>query len=1166
MPLKLRVQPELDDRSLSDVQDKARSVFDALGPELGAGMSRGLTSELDKIGPSFVHLGTLAEGAMSGISVGAVAAAGGIAAIVIAAERAGEALYGVGERFDAISDSIAARTGKIGGDLDALNASIQNVGATTASSLEQLGDIGARVSQSFGMAGAPLEDLTKQIADFDRMTGETLNIRQLDLAFSSFGVTVGDTGAALDDLYRVSTNTGIPVNELAGALQRLGPVGATLGLSLQDTESVIIGLNQSGLDASSTVMGLNRAAAVFAENNINLKTGLSDTVAQMRNFIDAGNEAAAVQLARDVFGVRGAELFVKAVRDGTLSVQTLQGSLAPIGPGIEEVERKTHDWAETWTLIKNRVSDLADVIGGPLFDGINDVMQASIADPMSILNPNYDLFGSAQGKLDEALERERLKAAEGQPGGPHPGVTQPVPQREQEDIRGRLDANKNRGGGGKKPEAATVPYPPGYTGSPVEAAEHDLSQAYADLSAAYAGGDPNDITAAQNRVTDAKNGVQKAREREAKEGQGPKGVGPQVPAPPGLGAPPAPGESASQYSAEQSYWGAVQKRQTAEANVAALQASGTATPSDMVKAENDLTKARSDEYQALLRLQETTNKTNDSLSSTSDQLGDIGVKLDQDFGISKGLPGIAENLTRFLASLAFAPVEGAMRGAQSGLGYPGGQGSGSGLAGMIGSAVLGPGQPSGGGGGAQFPFGGFPGGSFPGGYPSGSSGLPITYPGGSPYPSSGSGVGGTNFNLGGTAAPAAWVAPGGGAESYRPLVRQALATYGSRYGITNTQAWEDAIVRQIGTESGGNPNAINRTDINAQLGHPSQGLLQFIPSTFAANNVTGGSYLDPYAQIAAVLPYVTRKYGMDASGAPLQIGRGVGYAQGGGVDTVPAMLEPGEHVLTTKDVAAMGGQQGVYAFRDALQSQHMPPGAAPGVPIPPGPVATPGGPLPLPPGVKPGAPLGQQGPTSIGGISPPPGYGPGFTVTGGGLVGLLESLPATAVNVAIAAAAGAAHEGGAVGPDGIRRFEGGGDVASSVASAAINIGIEEINRAISFAGQATGILASGVMETFLPAGGSELANNNWITRFLGGIVGARPALPNVAGKPAQPGPEQLGPPPLRTEHYGTGAPPGPVQNTGVNIEHYHVEQSEDRAGQDLARHQMNQWPVQSGAR
>ncbi|MGV0738242.1 hypothetical protein ABQF35_14220 [Mycobacterium syngnathidarum] len=50
-----------------------------------------------------------------------------------------------------------------------------------------------------------------------------------------------------------------------------------------------------------------------------------------------------------------------------------------------------------------------------------------------------------------------------------------------------------------------------------------------------------------------------------------------------------------------------------------------------------------------------------------------------------------------------------------------------------------------------------------------------------------------------------------------------------------------------------------------------------------------------------------------------------GMATGGGVfggvpgrDSVPAMLMPGEHVLTTTDVARMGGHAGVYAFRAAL--------------------------------------------------------------------------------------------------------------------------------------------------------------------------------------------------------------------------------------------------------
>lgn len=50
-----------------------------------------------------------------------------------------------------------------------------------------------------------------------------------------------------------------------------------------------------------------------------------------------------------------------------------------------------------------------------------------------------------------------------------------------------------------------------------------------------------------------------------------------------------------------------------------------------------------------------------------------------------------------------------------------------------------------------------------------------------------------------------------------------------------------------------------------------------------------------------------------------------GYASGGSVDSVPAMLAPGEHVLTSSDVSAMGGQSGVYDFRSAL---HMAGGGA----------------------------------------------------------------------------------------------------------------------------------------------------------------------------------------------------------------------------------------------
>ena len=273
---------------------------------------------------------------------------------------------------------------------------------------------------------------------------------------------------------------------------------------------------------------------------------------------------------------------------------------------------------------------------------------------------------------------------------------------------------------------------------------------------------------------------------------------------------------------------------------------------------------------------------------------------------------------------------------------------------------------------------------------------------------------------------------------------------------------------------------------------------------------------------------------------PLRNATGGAIGLNGGTDTIPAMLTPGEHVLTVDDVARMGGQRGVYALRDAFRRQGggdvsgKVPYTAPGPPPTPAPPQPPKGPPPASPGATSVLKLGTStpgptpppalGPTKIGGVAPPMGQGPGFGITGGGLIGIAESLPATAASAAIAAAAAGAQggdvswwgigmqEGGSPldapapipqGGGGSGPGAGGGNVSGSIASAAINIGIQEMNRAIAFGGQATGTLVKGALETFLPTGGSELANRNWLTRIAGGIAGAHPQLPNVAGQLTQ---------------------------------------------------------------
>jgi LysM repeat protein len=71
------------------------------------------------------------------------------------------------------------------------------------------------------------------------------------------------------------------------------------------------------------------------------------------------------------------------------------------------------------------------------------------------------------------------------------------------------------------------------------------------------------------------------------------------------------------------------------------------------------------------------------------------------------------------------------------------------------------------------------------------------------------------------------------------------------------------IRRNIMRESGGNPNAVNNWDINAQNGTPSKGLLQTIKPTFDAYHVEGTSFsmTDPVANITAACNYAAAKYG-----------------------------------------------------------------------------------------------------------------------------------------------------------------------------------------------------------------------------------------------------------------------------------------------------------------
>lgn len=125
---------------------------------------------------------------------------------------------------------------------------------------------------------------------------------------------------------------------------------------------------------------------------------------------------------------------------------------------------------------------------------------------------------------------------------------------------------------------------------------------------------------------------------------------------------------------------------------------------------------------------------------------------------------------------------------------------------------------------------------------------------------------------------------GAGASQWASVALQALALAGQPDSLL------PLLLHRIEVESGGNPNAINNWDSNAKAGHPSQGLMQTIPSTFQAyaGALAGRGITDPLANIYAAIQYTNDRYrgnfGRAWSGT-------AGYAEGGLVE--PLLLDAG---------------------------------------------------------------------------------------------------------------------------------------------------------------------------------------------------------------------------------------------------------------------------------
>lgn len=614
---------------------------------------------------------------------------------------------------------------------------------------------------------------------------------------------------------------------------------------------------------------------------------------------------------------------------------------------------------------------------------------------------------------------------------------------------------------------------------------------------------------------------------------GTTGDGPRPPPPPGVPYAEVPDidprlqMTAGLYSAATSVADARTRLAEKEARLAQLEATTEATAEERINARADRDKAEREAFESELRFTEAQQNAyeqqNKQLDKMTTSLGEFGAKIADDFGASEGLAGIAENITKFIANLAFAPAFGALSAVREANGFGQGE-AGSGLMGALGSTGM-----------------------------FGPSGVAVPRWARDQQSAAASAMGPGMLQPGmATGGPASqYVAAGsGGAYAGVPIgsnmdvtdqpgldLLRSMGLKGATYGGHTTDGASTDREVDVTDPAGGYGSAAMTqfADFARQNPHLFEEFIYSDPTTGQKTGIRSGQLVGPGTSQPG---YYAKNWAGHQDHAHMEPAKGGGLgfmgtpgSPGGANNIAPGAPGAGAGSAGAGGVdpgwfagAGSGGATGVAGAAQAASGAGTPIGPGgpnlAGVPmLPGGPLADgmPNSPILGTPGGGLGSGVGRAAPSQSvsGGRAHAQGLpeSGGIGLSGGGLLGL----PAAAAKSGAAAAgmAGMGMDGGA-----------GGAMASALA----DMGIQQLQRAAGAAGQYVGALAGGAIETFA-LNGSALGDPSasWFGRIAAAVPGVRASLPNSAGmlggaenpNMAEAGKEQ---PPAAAE----GGPPGPM--------------------------------------
>ena len=272
-------------------------------------------------------------------------------------------------------DTIVTKTGATGDSLEEMQDIASSIATTIPTDFSKAGEVVGEVNTQFGLTGDALKDASIEMIKFAEINGTDITNSTISAskALEAYELSTSDLEKVLDSTTYTAQSTGVSVDDLMKKAIEGAPQIKMLGLSFEEGVALLGQFETSGVDASSALSGLTKAAGSYAKQGKTLKEGLVETIDKIKN---TTSETEAMGLAMEIFGAKKAPQMIDAIKRGSFDFQSFAESAEYSVGAVSKTFEATLDPIDKFKTAQNSATLAMSELGAAIAETLAPVLEA----------------------------------------------------------------------------------------------------------------------------------------------------------------------------------------------------------------------------------------------------------------------------------------------------------------------------------------------------------------------------------------------------------------------------------------------------------------------------------------------------------------------------------------------------------------------------------------------------------------------------------------------------------------------------------------------------------------------------------------------------------------------------------------------------------------------